>query len=411
MPDAATHPAAAAPIHPVDVVRGAGVEGASRSTARVRSVDVVRGAIMVLMALDHVRDYVTELRFPPENLARGTAALFATRWVTHFCAPAFFLLAGVGIGIARDRGQSPAALSRYLVTRGIWLLVLDLVITPIAWQFGFRLIPAFAIVLWTLGWSMIVMALLVHLPRRVVATIALVLIAGHNLLDGIRPEALGAFAPLWQVLHVPGFVVPGKLLVLYPLIPWVGVMALGYVIAAVYSWDASRRRKLLASCGVAAVIVFVLLRSVNGYGNPAPWTAQRTPALTVASFLNVLKYPPSLQFLLMTLGPVLIALSLTERARGKFADRLTVYGRVPLFFYVGHIVAAHAVAMALALAQGGELRRLPIVHNPGAIPEWYGVGLAGVYVAWLIVVLLMYYPCRQFARLKETRSDWWLRYL
>jgi uncharacterized membrane protein len=366
---------------------------------------------MVLMALDHVRDFVTNLRFQPENLARGSAALFATRWVTHFCAPTFFLLAGIGIGLAMQRGRTSAEMSRYLTVRGLWLLVLELVITPIGWRFSFQLLPAFALVLWALGWSMIVMALLVHLPRAIVATLALLMIGGHNLLDGVRPETLGAFAPLWYVLHVPGFVITGVLFVAYPLVPWIAVMALGYAIADVYRWDALRRRRFLISCGVVAVALFIVLRALNGYGNPEPWLPQRTQALTVASFLNVRKYPPSLLFLLMTLGPAFVALALMEGAYGRVTRWLAVYGRVPMFFYVVHIFVAHAIGVMLALLQGGELRRIPVVTDPASLPDWYGVSLPGVYVAWACVVLLMYYPCRAFGRLKERRNDWWLRYM
>lgn len=366
---------------------------------------------MVLMALDHVRDFVTNLRFQPEDLARGTAALFATRWVTHFCAPTFFLLAGVGVGLMMQRGKTPAEMSRYLVARGVWLLVLELVITPIGWRFSLNILPAFGLVLWALGWSMIVMALLVHLPRTIVVAVALLMIGGHNLLDSIPPATFGALAPLWHVLHVPGFVIPGVLFVAYPLVPWIGVMALGYLIADVYSWEASRRRRFFISCGAAAVGLFIVLRALNGYGNPAAWSPQRTQALTVASFLNVLKYPPSLQFLLMTLGPALVALALAERARGRAARWLAVYGRVPMFFYVAHIFVAHAAGVLLALVQGGEFRRIPIIDDPASLPDWYGVPLAGVYVAWVCVVMLMYYPCRAFARLKERRNDWWLKYM
>ena len=379
--------------------------------SRIASVDVVRGAVMVLMALDHVRDFVSRDHFPPENLARGTAALFATRWLTHFCAPTFFLLAGVGIGIALQRGRDAVALSRYLVTRGLWLLVLELIITPIGWRFSLDLLPAFALVLWALGWSMILMALIIHLPRAVTAVFSLLMIAAHNLLDGIRPDTLGAWGPLWTALHVPGFLMPGTLLVAYPLIPWVGVMSLGFVLADVYGWEAARRRRVLLGAGAAAVALFVALRFLNGYGDPAPWTTQRTGGLTVASFLNVRKYPPSLLFLLMTLGPALVALALTEGARGRVASWLEVYGRVPMFFYVTHIFVAHAAGVALALGQGGRLMRITAVTDPGAIPAWYGVGLPGVYVAWALVVLLLYFPCRAFARMKESRSDWWLRYL
>jgi uncharacterized membrane protein len=381
------------------------------ASTRIASIDVVRGGVMVLMALDHVRDYVTNLRFQPENLARGTAGLFATRWVTHFCAPAFFLLAGIGIGIAKNRGMTTADTSRFLFVRGLWLIVADLTFTAVGWQFGFQLLPAFGIVLWALGWSMIVMAALIWLPRALIAVLSIATIAAHNLTDAIRPADLGAFAPLWHFLHVPGFAIPGKLLIAYPLVPWVAVMALGFALADVYHWDAQRRRRFLIWTGVAVTVLFVALRAVNGYGNPDAWSGQRTPALTVASFLNVRKYPPSLHFLLMTLGPTLVMLAIAERMRGRVAGWLRVYGTVPFFFYVVHIYLAHAVAVGLALVQGGELRRIPVVTDPGAVPDWYGVSLPGVYAAWALVVFLMYFPCRWFARIKATRTAWWLRYL
>ncbi len=379
-------------------------------TGRIGSIDVVRGAAMVLMALDHVRDYVTNLRFPPENLARGSAALFATRWVTHFCAPAFFLLAGFGIGIARDRGRAAAEMSRYLVTRGLWLVVLELTITSVGWRFGFDLMPLFGVVLWALGWSMVIMAALVHLPRMATGIVSVVAIGAHNLLDGIRPDSLGAFAWLWHVLHVPGFAIPGKLLIAYPLLPWFAVMALGYAMSPIMGWDAARRRRVLLTAGTLAVVGFVALRWLNGYGNPQPWSPQRSTALTVASFFNVTKYPPSLLFLLMTLGPILVALAVTERARGIVATWLAVYGRVPLFYYSVHIFVAHLAGVALAATQGYGIRRIPVVHDPGAVPDGYGVGLPGVYLAWAVVVLLMYWPCRWYARVKAERDDWWLRY-
>jgi uncharacterized membrane protein len=384
---------------------------ATGTVARVPSVDVVRGGVMVLMALDHVRDFVTNLRFQPENLERGSAALFATRWVTHFCAPAFFLLAGIGVGIAQARGASKADLTRFLLTRGLWLIVAELTFTSVGWRFDFDLMPLFGIVLWALGWSMIVMAALIWLPRALLAGLSLATIALHNLADGVRPADFGELAPLWHFLHVPGFAIPGTLLIAYPLVPWVAVMALGFVLADIYRWDAERRRKLLVWAGVAATLLFVVMRALNGYGNPQPWSAQRTPGLTVASFLNVTKYPPSLQFLLMTLGPTLVVLALAERMRGRVSEWLKVYGSVPFFFYVVHIFVAHAVGVALALIQGGELRRIPVVLDPSSLPDWYGVSLPGVYVAWALVVVLMYFPCRWFARMKRTRGDWWLRYL
>ena len=366
---------------------------------------------MVFMALDHVRDYVTELRFTPETLSKGTTALFFTRWVTHFCAPAFFLLAGLGIGISMSRGKSTNAMSQYLLTRGLWLIVLDLVITPIGWRFTWNIMPVFALVLWALGLSMIIMAGVVHLPKIAVAVVALIMIATHNLLDGILPQAVGAFGPWWTVLHNPGFAIMGKFLIGYPLIPWVAVMALGWVLADVYGWEPARRKRFLIQVGIAAVILFLVLRGFNTYGNTFKWEAQRTFGLTVSSFLNVRKYPPSLQFLLMTLGPTLVALALVENVRGRVASWLTVYGRVPLFYYVGHIFVAHAVGIALAYAQGGKLMTIPVMTDPGSLPAWYGVGLPGVYLAWAFVVAAMYYPCRWFAGLKDRSRNPLLGYL
>jgi uncharacterized membrane protein len=383
---------------------------ASGRESRIASVDIVRGAVMVLMALDHVRDYVTDARIRPEDLSRASVALFATRWITHFCAPAFFLLAGVGIGISMRHGRSRAHISRMLVTRGLWLVFLDLTVSAIGWQFGFDLVPAFALVIWALGWSMVAMAALVHAPRRAIATISLAAIALHNLFDGVPPQALGGLAPLWQVLHVPGFAIPGTLFIGYPLVPWFAVMALGYVLAPIYQWTPGRRRRVLIWSGSAATAGFVALRLVNGYGNPAPWSALSTPALTLAAFLNVNKYPPSLLFLLMTVGPILLGLTHAEGLRGRLAGWLSVYGRVPLFYYIGHIYVAHAVAIVVGLVQLGELRRFPVVSDPASIPPTFGVPLWGVYFCWIAVVLLMYAPCRWFARLKRERTDWWLRF-
>jgi uncharacterized membrane protein len=379
--------------------------------SRIASVDIVRGAIMVLMALDHVRDYTAHVRVRPENLAQSSAVLFATRWITHFCAPGFSLLAGVGIGLSMNRGKPAGEMSRFLIVRGIWLLFLELVVTAIGWQFGFHLIPAFALVLWALGISMIVMAALVHLPRSVVAAGSIVMIAGHNLFDSVRPESWGAFAPLWTILHVPGFAIPGKLFIAYPLIPWVAVMALGWALADVFRWDSDKRKRFLITTGIATTIVFIIVRGFNRYGDPFPWTHQRSAALTVASFLNVNKYPPSLDFLLMTIGPLLVALGALEHARGRVTSWISVYGKVPLFYYVVHIFVVNGLATLIAFAQSGAPRRIQAVIDPGSIPAWYGLPLAGVYVAWILVVVAMYPLCRWFARLKAERNDWWLSYL
>lgn len=384
---------------------------AAAAEGRLQSVDVVRGAVMVLMALDHVRDFITNQRFQPEDLTRASVALFATRWVTHFCAPTFFLLAGLGIGLAMNRGKTAPEVSRFLLTRGIWLMILDLTISDFGWGFTIHTVPVFAVVIWTLGLSMVCMAALIRLPRVAVLAVSLALIGLHNLFDGVQPAQLGAFGPVWTLLHVPGFLVPGKFLSTYPLIPWVGVMGAGYVLASVYRWDVERRRRFLLWTGLAATVLFVLLRATHSYGNPMPWTPQRTPELTAAAFFNVRKYPPSLQFLLMTLGPAMVALALVESVRGRAAHWLTVYGRVPLFYYCAHIYVAHVIAMGLAAAQVGGLHRINILTEADKLPAVYGVGLPSVYATWIAVVLLMYFPCRWFGNLKARRTDWWLSYL
>ena len=385
-----------------EAVRGTGE--ALRGTERVLSVDILRGAVMIIMALDHTRDYFSNLRFPPENLAKATPALFATRWVTHFCAPIFFLLAGVGASLAVSAGKSRRAVSWFLLTRGLWLIVLEMTVLQFAWNFSIGF-PLFLIVIWALGWSMIVLAALIFLPRWAIATIAITMIATHNLLDPIRPDAFGSLAPLWHFLHVPGFVM-GKALIGYPLIPWCGVMALGYALGAVFEWTPEVRKKILIRAGIAMVIAFIVLRYFNLYGNPAPWSPQRSAAMTVASFLNLLKYPPSLMYLLMTLGPAFVVLALLDNVRGRLANAIAVYGRVPMFYYVVHIFVIHLLAYLFAVIQGGRGDFLSL--DTGSFPEWYGTSLAGVYLAWAIVILILYLPCRWFASLKSRRKDWWL---
>ena len=379
-----------------------------RVGGRVPSVDLLRGIVMVLMALDHTRDFFSNLRFPPEDLSRATPLLFFTRWITHFCAPVFFLLAGVGASLMLRAGRSRKDVSLFLLTRGLWLAFLEVTILHFFWNFNFAL-PRFLLVLWALGMSMVILAGAIFLPRAAVATIGVVMIAGHNLLDGITPQSLGAFAPFWHVLHVPGFAWPPAVFVAYPLIPWCGVMMVGFALGAVFDWEAGRRKRFLLRAGIAATIGFVLLRILNGYGDPRDWSAQATGAMTVASFLNLNKYPPSLLYLLMTLGPALVALRLFDNARGKLVDFVSVYGRVPMFYYVVHILVIHLLASAFALVQGGEAGFLGL--DISAFPEWYGTNLAGVYVAWIVVVLILYIPCRWFANLKARRRDKWLSYL
>lgn len=376
---------------------------------RVTSVDLVRGIVMILMALDHTRDYFSRLHFQPEDLTRATPFLFATRWITHFCAPTFFLLAGVGAALAVSGGRSTKEVGKFLLTRGLWLVVLEITVSALGWNFklGF---PLILLVIWALGLSMVVLSGLIFLPKKIIAAIAILTIAGHNLLDSVGAATMAGGGPLWHILHRPGLVSAQPLIIVgYPLIPWFAVMALGFVLGDVFRWEPERRRRFLLLAGTASIVAFIAIRFLNAYGNPAPWAPQRTAALTLASFLNAMKYPPSLDYLLMTLGPSLIALALFENTRGPIARAVSVYGRVPMFYYLGHIYLIHTLAAAFALWQGGSAGFLSL--DTASFPKWYGTTLPGVYLAWALVVLLMYLPCRWFANLKSRRRDWWLSYI
>lgn len=396
---------------------------------RLDSVDLVRGIIMVVMALDHTREYLTYLTFSPETLARTWPALFFTRWVTHFCAPLFFFLAGTGAYLARMRGRSISNLSHFLWTRGLWLVVLELTVVGLAWMFY----PwGMAGVIWALGWSMVIMALVVRLPVPWVAAFGLSMIVLHNLLlDPVKPAMFGKLSWLWIFLHSPGFIpiLPqqGILLVLYVLVPWVGVMAAGYAFGALYTLAPERRRKLMVMFGLAAVVLFLLLRATNFYGNPAPdprgfgfpgagpFVLQDTLSKSVISFLNVAKYPPSLQFLLMALGPGILALAAFDQlaaARNRLVGAFVVFGRVPLFYYVLHIYLVHLVAILSALAFGQPVKRILTGGFMFSQPEpGYGHHLPYIYFAWVLVNVLLYFPCRWYAEYKRTHRAWWLSYL
>ncbi len=369
---------------------------------------------MILMALDHTRAFLSDARFAPLDLVHTTPALFLTRWVTHFCAPVFFLLAGVGASLSLAHGRTVPEMSRFFLTRGLWLVLLELTVVSVGWYFTLRVVPWTGGVIWALGWSMVLMAALVWLPLPAIAITGLAVIGLHNAADALPPDAFGAFAWLWRVLHVPDPNAETLVRIDYPIIPWVGVMAAGYGMAPLLRQPPARRRRALLILGVLAVAAFLALRFGNGYGDPQPWSAQPSPTYTTLAFLRVRKYPPSLDFLLMTLGPALIALAWLERARGRVATSVMTFGRVPLFFYVLHIYVAHALAVATAYAQGGTATFL--LSNVGVAPtttypDWYGLGLPGVYVMWLFIVAALYPVCRAFAALKARRRDWWLSYL
>jgi uncharacterized membrane protein len=390
---------------------------------RVTSVDAMRGAVMVNMALDHVRDFIHAgaMSFNPLDLGRTTPAIFFTRWVTHVCAPAFMLLAGVGAALLLQRDGSTARVSRFLWTRGPWLIVLELTVMRLAMNFTFdRQYPVLILVLCALGVSMIALAALVHLPLRAVAAIALALVALHNLLDGVQAKQLGAWAPLWNLLHQQGVFVLGGVpfVVAYPVLPWIGVMAAGFCLGHLFAIDQERRYRLLLAGGSALVVLFVVMRSINVYGDPSRWSAQSSAVFTALSFLNTTKYPPSLAFILMTLGPVLLALAWLERRRPGLDHPLTVIGRVPLFFYVVHFWLIHVVASAMAWLRYGtasfDILFMPLPSMGGAaelFPAGFGYSLPVTYAVWVGVVLAMYPLCRRYDRFKSRHRAWWTSFV
>jgi uncharacterized membrane protein len=387
-----------------------------RPSQRLRSVDFLRGAVMVLMVLDHTRDYFSDLRVNPTDPATTTAALFATRWVTHFCAPVFVFLAGTGAYLAGHRGKSRPELALFLLTRGLWLVVLELTVVRFGVLFNLTTGFAFGEVLWVIGWSMVVLAALIFLPTRAVGAFGAVMIATHNLADGLDPNAFGALRPLVLFLHQPGLLRPStgwSFFILYPLIPWVGVMAVGYAFGALYQQDPGRRRAVMLALGLGMTAAFLALRAANVYGDPQPWSLQATAERTVFSFLNCNKYPPSLLYLLMTLGPAIAALSVLDgiSGQGVITRPIVTLGRVPLFFFVLQWYVVHSLAMGLALLRGEPTDWLTSGALPALAPPGCQYSLPAVYLAWAVALLLLYLPCRWFAGLKARRRDAWLSYL
>ncbi|HEY4275776.1 MAG TPA: heparan-alpha-glucosaminide N-acetyltransferase domain-containing protein [Rhizomicrobium sp.] len=384
---------------------------------RIESVDLVRGLVIVLMALDHTRDFFGDLAADPTAMATTTPALFFTRWITHLCAPAFFLLTGTGAALSLAK-KSKAELSRYLVSRGIWLIFLELTVMRFALQFNIDYQTTIITVLWALGWAMIVLAGLIWLPLPAIAAFGLVLIAGHNLLDGIAPGTFGALAPLWSLLHAPGIVFnDGRHVVLisYVLIPWVGVTALGFCLGRLFQQDAPRRRALLLSLGIGCLAAFLALRALNIYGDPIPWVPQDTSLRTLMAFLNTAKYPPSLLFLLMTLGPVLLLLRAFDGRTPEIFRPALIIGKIPLFFFILHFFLIHLLAVFASWLRYGEVSALfrspDLAHFPFSEPPGWGEPPPVIYAVWIGVVLLLYPLCRRYAELKRRSTAWWLSYL
>ena len=392
-------------------------------TGRLTAIDALRGTVMILMALDHVRDFLhrAAMTTSPTDLSQTTALIFFTRWVTHFCAPVFVFTAGLGAYFWWQRGRTRSELSVFLLTRGAWLIVLELTVMQVGYYFDLPFSdPVLLLVLWVIGASMIGLAGLVWLPLRWLTVLSCAIILLHHLADGITATQFGGSSWLWNVLHQVGaFSAGGSLVIVgYPLIPWMAIMALGFCFGPAFALPAGARRRLFVRTGTAMILGFVALRAFNAYGDPAPWTGQGSVGFTTLSFLNTTKYPPSLAFVLMTLGPALLLLAWFDRRDLANSHPLVVFGRVPLFYFVSHFYAAHVAAVVFALIQYGGaamsfiFQPLPSMGGPrNLFPPGFGYDLWVTYLVWAAIVIGLYPACRWFARIKERRRDWWLSYL
>lgn len=385
---------------------------------RIASIDLMRGIVMIIMAIDHVRDFWDPTPYDPADLSKTSAALFLTRWITHFCAPTFMFLAGTSAWLwARNTGATRGALQRFLLSRGLWLVFLEMTVVTFSWRFDFN--GLVLQVIWALGWCMVILAGLLWLPRRAILAFGLLLVFGHNAFDSLHFKDFAAYGQVWgwawaaaHEFHVAPISSSGFLLALgYPLVPWCGVMALGYCFGELLEQPAQQRDRWMRILGTAAIALFLLLRLSNIYGESQPWQDNpRGPLYTALGVLNVSKYPPSLLYLLMTLGPVLLLLPWLERWRGAWVQRVTVFGRVPFFFYLLHLPIIHLSAtIAAELAYG--VRAQPSFLSTG-LPPGYEPSLLRLYLVWAITILILYPLCKWYAGYKARHKDyWWLSYV
>jgi len=388
---------------------------------RLTAIDMTRGLVIVIMALDHVRDYFhAAAELDPMANPNISAGLFFTRWITHFCAPVFVLLAGTSAGLMSAR-KTPGALARFLFLRGAWLIAIDMTVLSLAETFAPRGIPEMGgrvviilQVLWAIGGSMVALSALSWLGRRVCLVLGVAILVGHNLLDPIWPVG-GAFDtqwPLWVALHAPISVLlgPFQFALIYPVVAWIGVMLLGFGSSGLFELSPERRNGILLKTGLALTAAFVVLRAIGVYGDPNPWQVHPEAVVATAiDFLNVTKYPPSLLFLLMTLGPAAVLCATADRMTGWLKDALIVFGRVPFAFYIAHFYLIHTLSAGLGVVQGfsvPQMLTLPIFY-----PKGFGLTLPVVYVVWILIVALLYPPCHWMAGLKARRRDWWLSYV
>jgi uncharacterized membrane protein len=377
---------------------------------------------MIIMALDHCRDFLSRaaMSFLPTDLTQTTAALFFTRWITHFCAPVFAFTTGIGASLWLGKSRTTAQLSKFLVSRGLWFVFLELTLLRFLLFFEYHYARTVLIlgVIWMLGLCMVVLAFAVHIPVRLLTVFSILVIVTHNLFDGVQSAKFGRLAWLWDILHQPAAFPVGSLIVVtaYPLVPWIAVVALGYCFGPVFRWGPAKRQSFLVKLGAALTVAFLLLRSWNHYGDRFAWSAQRSSLFTVLSFLNTTKYPPSFDFLLMTLGPALMLLAFLERVTLSPKNPAVVFGRVPFFYFVLHFAVFHLVTVVMNSIRYGfsKLALMPPPSMGGPrdqFPSDFGYPLWFVYLAWLAVLIALYPVCLWFANLKQRRRDWWLSYI
>ena len=387
---------------------------------RILSIDLLRGTVMIIMALDHVRDYFhsSAYLYDPLDLQLTSPALFFTRWITHFCAPVFLFLAGTSAFFVGQK-KSKKDLSLFLLKRGMWLILLELTLLSFEWNFDITFSNIYFIVIWALGISMIVLAGLIHLPVKLIVLIGFVLVAGHNLLDNIHVPGNSLKAFGWALLHDQQFFQWGgkNFLVGYPVLPWIGVMALGYCLGTLFTsaYSAERRKKILLMIGGCAIALFILIRFINMYGDPFPWSQQPSAFYSFLSFIKANKYPPSLLYILMTLGPAILFLAFTENINNAASKVVSIYGRVPMFYYLLHILLIHLLTMAAAGLFTDFSWKVWILKEPLWFTQslkGYGFSLGIVYLVWAAIVIGLYPLCKWYDKYKMGHKEkWWLSYL
>ena len=390
------------------------------SKSRIESIDMLRGVVMVIMALDHVRDYFHYGSFfvDPSDIETTTPLIFFTRFITHYCAPVFVFLAGTS-AFLYGSNKSRTELFKFLITRGLWLILLEMAVNNLIWTFDFTYSIHIFQVIWAIGFSMVCLSFFIFLPKKLILVFGVLLIAGHNMLDSVVLQGQSFQSIAWSALHQQNLFIfnPNHLLIIqYPLIPWIGLMALGYLFGTYYQkdFDTLRRKKRLLRLGIAALLVFFILRGLNVYGDLVPWSFQNTTTKTILSFFNVTKYPPSLLYLCITMGPAMLFLYAYENTKNTLTDFFLVFGRVPLFYYFLHMLVIHLFAIVGIFIFGGSWQDMIITAEGfmGKNLSTYGYPLFVVYSVWIGVVLLLYPVCKKYMMYKANNKDkWWLSYL